>query len=143
MPFFQNVDGWGTSGQLDYDFGVATLTSITAYRRWKNADNNDPDLLPINILDINNGTSKLRQFSQEVRLTSPSGPVEWVAGLFYYNQANLTKSNQTGTLFSQTGEGFGLGFSTVERPGANGRIESVGTFGWGGAYGSNYEVDPH
>ena len=98
VPFFQNVDGWGTSGQLDYDFGMATLTSITAYRRWKNADNNDPDLLPINILDINNGTSKLRQFSQEVRLTSPSGPVEWVAGLFYYNQANRTKSNQTGTL---------------------------------------------
>ena len=55
----------------------------------------------------------------------------------------LMTSNQTGTLFSQTGEGFGLGFSTVERPGANGRIESVGTFGWGGAYGSNYEVDPH
>lgn len=98
VPFFQNVDAWGTSGQLDYDFGFATLTSITAYRRWKNWDNNDPDLLPINILDINTGTSKLRQFSQEVRLTSPSGPVEWVAGLFYYNQTNRTTSNQTGTL---------------------------------------------
>ena len=98
VPFFQNVDAWGTSGQLDYDFGFATLTSITAYRRWKNSDNNDPDLLPINILDINNGTSKLRQFSQEVRLTSPSGPVEWVAGLFYYNQNNRTTNNQTGTL---------------------------------------------
>jgi CubicO group peptidase (beta-lactamase class C family) len=54
----------------------------------------------------------------------------------------LMTSNQTGTLYSQDGEGFGLGFSTVERPGANGRIESVGTFNWGGAYGSKYEVDP-
>jgi iron complex outermembrane receptor protein len=98
VPFFQNVDAWGTSGQIDYDFGIATLTAITAYRRWKNADNNDPDLLPINILDINNGVSNLRQFSQEIRLTSPAGPVEWVAGLFYYNQQNRTKSNQTGTL---------------------------------------------
>lgn len=98
VPFFQNVDAWGTSGQLDYDFGFATLTSITAYRRWKNFDNNDPDLLPVNILDINTGTSRLRQFSQEVRLTSPAGPVEWVAGLFYYDQLNRTNSNQTGTL---------------------------------------------
>jgi iron complex outermembrane recepter protein len=98
VPFFQNADAWGVSGQADYDFGFATLTSITAFRRWKSADNNDPDLLPINILDVNTGVSKLRQFSQEVRLTSPSGPVEWVAGLFYYNQNNVTTSNQTGTL---------------------------------------------
>ena len=98
VPFFQNVDAWGVSGQLDYDVGFATLTSITAFRRWKNTDNNDPDLLPVNILDVNTGTSKLRQFSQEVRLTSPAGPVEWVAGLFYYDQNNVTDSNQTGTL---------------------------------------------
>jgi len=51
-------------------------------------------------------------------------------------------SNQTGTLFSQTGQGFGLGFRLLEQPGADGRIESVGTYGWGGAYGSTYEVDP-
>jgi CubicO group peptidase (beta-lactamase class C family) len=54
----------------------------------------------------------------------------------------LMTSNQTGTLYSQTGQGFGLGFSIIEQPGADGRIESVGTFGWGGAYGSTYEVDP-
>jgi len=54
----------------------------------------------------------------------------------------LMTTNQTGTLYSQTGQGFGLGFSILERPGADGRVESVGTFGWGGAYGSNYNVDP-
>lgn len=54
----------------------------------------------------------------------------------------LMTTNQTGTLFSSSGEGFGLGFSMLERAGANGRPESVGTFGWGGAYGSTYEVDP-
>ena len=97
-PFFQNVDAWGVSGQVDYDFGFATLTSITAFRKWKNIDNNDPDLLPANILDINNGQSRLNQFSQEVRLTSDAGPVEWVAGLFYYDQTNRSSNNQTGTL---------------------------------------------
>ena len=54
----------------------------------------------------------------------------------------LMTSNQTGTMFSQNGEGFGLGFSLVERTGGNGRVESVGTYGWGGAYGSQYVVDP-
>ena len=55
---------------------------------------------------------------------------------------DLMLTNQTGTLYSQTGEGFGLGFRILERAGAEGRVESVGTFGWGGAYGSTYQVDP-
>jgi CubicO group peptidase (beta-lactamase class C family) len=32
-------------------------------------------------------------------------------------------------------------FSTVEKLGADG-LASVGTFDWGGAYGSSYKVDP-
>jgi len=54
----------------------------------------------------------------------------------------LMTTNQTDTLYSRTGQAFGLGFSIVERPGADGRVESEGTFGWGGAYGSTYNVDP-
>jgi len=53
----------------------------------------------------------------------------------------LMTSNQSGTLFSQNGMGFGLGFEIVERLGAKG-VYSVGSFGWGGAYGSSYMVDP-
>ncbi|MCY7397487.1 MAG: TonB-dependent receptor [Sphingomonas bacterium] len=96
--FFQNVDAYGTSGEVNYDLGFATLTSITAYRHWKNSDNNDPDILPINILDVNSGVSRLNQFSQELRITSPAGPIEYVAGVFYYHQRNKTNNNQTGTL---------------------------------------------
>jgi CubicO group peptidase (beta-lactamase class C family) len=40
-----------------------------------------------------------------------------------------------------TGLGFGLAFETVDRYGAKG-MSSVGAFGWGGAYGSLYHVDP-
>ena len=54
----------------------------------------------------------------------------------------LMTTNLTDTLFSRAGLGFGLGFETVERAGANDRVESVGTFGWGGAYGTTYAVDP-
>jgi CubicO group peptidase (beta-lactamase class C family) len=53
----------------------------------------------------------------------------------------LMSTNQVGTLHSTTGLGFGLGFETVDRFGANG-MSSEGAFGWGGAYGSVYRVDP-
>jgi CubicO group peptidase (beta-lactamase class C family) len=54
----------------------------------------------------------------------------------------LMTTNQVGTLHSPSGLGFGLGFETTDRYGANG-MDSVGSFGWGGAYGSMYRVDPY
>ena len=54
----------------------------------------------------------------------------------------LMSTDQVGSLLGADGEGFGLGFRGLLRPGAAGRVESVGTFGWGGAYGSQYLVDP-
>ncbi|HEY2016762.1 MAG TPA: serine hydrolase domain-containing protein [Bryobacteraceae bacterium] len=53
---------------------------------------------------------------------------------------DLMTTNQSGTLHSTTGLGFGLGFETVDRYGASG-MAGVGAFGWGGAYGTNYQVD--
>lgn len=53
----------------------------------------------------------------------------------------LMSTNQVGSLHSRNGLGFGLGFETVDRFGASG-MSSPGAFGWGGAYGSIYRVDP-
>ena len=53
----------------------------------------------------------------------------------------LMTTNQVGTLHSTTGLGFGLGFQTTDRYGANG-MDSEGAFGWFGAYGTMYRVDP-
>jgi CubicO group peptidase (beta-lactamase class C family) len=50
-------------------------------------------------------------------------------------------TNQSGDLHSRTGLGFGFGFETVDRYGADG-LAAVGAFGWGGAYGTKYQVDP-
>jgi CubicO group peptidase (beta-lactamase class C family) len=55
--------------------------------------------------------------------------------------AQLMTTNQSGTLHSTTGLGFGYGFQTVDRYGASG-LAAVGAFGWGGAYGTTYQVDP-
>ena len=53
----------------------------------------------------------------------------------------LMTTGQLDTLYA-AGMDFGLGFEVVERAGAGGRVQSAGTFGWGGAYGSSYWVDP-
>jgi CubicO group peptidase (beta-lactamase class C family) len=52
----------------------------------------------------------------------------------------LMTTNQIGTLHSSDGLGFGFGFETVDRYGAKG-MAGIGAFGWGGAYGTTYEVD--
>jgi CubicO group peptidase (beta-lactamase class C family) len=54
---------------------------------------------------------------------------------------DLMTTNQVGRLFNEDGLGIGLGFATTDRYGANG-MASVGSFFWGGAYGSTYWVDP-
>ena len=53
----------------------------------------------------------------------------------------LMTTNQVGTLHSVNGLGFGLGFETTDRYGANG-MDSQGSFGWAGAYSTIYRVDP-
>jgi CubicO group peptidase (beta-lactamase class C family) len=55
----------------------------------------------------------------------------------------LMTSNQSDTLFSKWSpcDGFGFGFETRERIGCD-NVASVGSYAWGGAYGSSYMVDP-
>jgi CubicO group peptidase (beta-lactamase class C family) len=53
----------------------------------------------------------------------------------------LMTTNQIGDLKSPRGLGFGFGFETHDRYGVTG-MESVGSWGWGGAYGTWYRVDP-
>ena len=53
----------------------------------------------------------------------------------------LMTTNQVGKLRGENANGFGFGFETHDRYGASG-MESVGSWGWGGAYGTYYRVDP-
>lgn len=54
----------------------------------------------------------------------------------------LMTHNQIGALHSPNGLGYGLGFETTDRVGANG-LDPVNSYGWGGAYGSMYRIDPN
>ena len=77
------------------------------------------------------------RFLEAIRL---GGTVDGVR-LLSPRSVRLMATNQVGTLHSATGLGFGLGFETTDRFGASG-MQSEGSFGWGGAYGSVYRIDP-
>ncbi len=55
---------------------------------------------------------------------------------------DLMTVSHTGKIDFRPGQGFGLGFSVVKDLGDRGVPGSVGEYGWGGAYGSTYWVDP-
>ena len=83
---------WGLSLQADLDVGdIGTLTSITAYRKYRNFGIRDGDFIDTvyNIAGGNQlddfGPQPSKTFTQEVRLTSPGGQrFEYVLGAFYY-----------------------------------------------------------
>jgi CubicO group peptidase (beta-lactamase class C family) len=54
----------------------------------------------------------------------------------------LMTVDHLGNVEYNDGESFGLGFFVVEDLGARGKPGSVGEYGWGGAYHSQYWVDP-
>ena len=85
--------------------------------------------------------STARDYARLLQMLLNGGELDGVRILSPQTVALMT-TNQTGTLYSADGEGFGLGFAILQRLGADNSLFSVGSFGWGGAYGSQYRVDP-
>jgi CubicO group peptidase (beta-lactamase class C family) len=84
--------------------------------------------------------STARDYARFLEMIRRGGALDGVRILAPRTVALMT-TNQVATLRSGDGLGFGLAFETVERYGANG-MASVGSYGWGGAYGTRYHVDP-
>ena len=83
--------------------------------------------------------STARDYARFLEMIRNGGALDGVR-ILAPRTVDLMTTNQSGTLHSTTGLGFGFGFETVDRYGAKG-MAGVGAFGWGGAYGTTYEVD--
>jgi len=97
---------YGSSMQLDYTLGGHTITSITAWRQWNNEEIRDGDWLNQPYLfggtrfpqQHDDGPERSHTFTQELRLTSPTGGfVDYVAGLFYYQAVAARTYTRTDT----------------------------------------------
>jgi iron complex outermembrane receptor protein len=94
-----DVHQGGVSAEVNYKLASGyNLTSISAARFWNFTPTNDGDGLPVPIT-VNSGAAvKDHQYSQEVRIASPTGGgIDWVAGAFYFYQQT------TNNVFSLTG----------------------------------------
>lgn len=83
----------GASITLDRKFGGYTLTSISAYRRWQNTQDQDYDQLSQASASLpqlaDHGWLDFWQASQEVRIASPKGHFfDYVAGLYYLHTSD-------------------------------------------------------
>ncbi len=82
-----------------------------------------------------------RDYARMLEMLRNGGELDGVR-ILSRKTVDLMTTNQSGTLYSANGMGFGLGFSIVERVGADNTLHSEGTWGWGSAYGGQYRVDP-
>jgi iron complex outermembrane receptor protein len=86
------VIGKGVSGEIDYDFGGAKLTSITAYRVQSNRSAEDVDFTGADLSSRSDFT-RTKTFTQELRLASDGkGRFNWLVGAFYDHE-NLDTSS--------------------------------------------------
>lgn len=78
---------YGFSGTIAYDFGDATLKSITAYRHLDALSTSDPDGTSFRIYDQQSPTRQ-NQFSQELQLTGRAldDRLSYVVGGYYFRE---------------------------------------------------------
>lgn len=122
--FTGETKDYGFSGQIDYDFGGAKLTSITAYRQYRSGQASDADYSEVDILYRAPSDDAYRQFhtfTQELRLQGEAfdGKLDWLVGGFYANEKltvrdNLRFGNQYGRFANcriVSGGGLAAGYS--------------------------------
>ena len=88
-PYSQIIDDWGFSGEMNWDIGAMTFTSLTAYRDWSYDNGGDIDFSAADLwYRTGDGSAGFgfKIFTQEFRLAGESGPINWLVGMFYSDE---------------------------------------------------------
>jgi outer membrane receptor protein involved in Fe transport len=89
------IENYGISGQFDWSFGDATVTSITAWRRSDSFARQDPDFSSADLIYPFTTDVKAETFTQELRVNVEiADRINALVGAFYLND----KIDQTGEL---------------------------------------------
>lgn len=113
-PLREKLSAWGTNFKAEIGLGDYSLTSISAYERVKRRSVFDGDESPLSLLDAVH-QPKYRQFTQEIRIASPSSDrFSWVAGGFYFNEhldftGTFDLFRQVRPAIAAAAQGLGLG----------------------------------
>ena len=74
--------------------GPGTLTSVTAWRFWDWGPSNDRDFTGLPITTVSANPSQQDQYSQELRYAASGERLDYVVGLFAYQQRQHTTGAQ-------------------------------------------------
>ncbi len=86
---YDKMPSGGFTGRGDWQLGDLTLNSITGYRAYEWLPNFDADYTGASIYTEGIVITHQQQFSQEFRVTSPTGQdIEFTSGLYYWFQKN-------------------------------------------------------
>jgi iron complex outermembrane receptor protein len=93
LPQFKDAFG-GALAQIDYKMGEFDLIAISGYRFWRSTQGGDLDgfatlttATPTQQIDLGHVNSK--QYTQEIRLSSPKGGlIDYQVGLYYFRAVN-------------------------------------------------------
>ena len=88
FDYRSDSEDWGVSGEVNYDFGGAALTSVTAYRDYHNAQGQDSDFGRIDILRRTDLDRNFQTFTQELRLQGEAfnDRLDWLVGGYFANE---------------------------------------------------------
>ncbi len=90
-PNFVDSETFQVMVSINYDLGWASLDSITGYRDYDLTGAQDSDGTALTLFN-NNGDLSIKQWSQELRLTSNTdGRLSWIVGFYYIH--NNSKMN--------------------------------------------------
>ncbi|WP_298303830.1 TonB-dependent receptor [uncultured Erythrobacter sp.] len=79
-------ENYGISGQIDYQLGAISITSITAYRELRNSFFQDVDFTSAD-LTVENRDQAVDTFTQELRISSDfDGPINFLLGGYYFDE---------------------------------------------------------
>lgn len=107
----------GLSAKIDWDVGIGTFTSITAYRTSEYLNSDDIgawSLQAANIIDADTVIDEeADQFSQEFRYagTGLNDRLNWVAGVYYLREEIERNEDSTVFVLATVGTPFGKSFS--------------------------------
>ena len=93
------TEDYGISGELNWDFGNVSLTSITGYREYSNFQGSDTDYTQVDLLyrapNEFGGARAFETFTQELRLAGTvfNDRLDWLVGGYYANEDLTVKDN--------------------------------------------------
>jgi len=84
----------GAALKLEWDSGIGTLTSVSAWRFWNWKPANDRDFTGLPITTLSQNPSQQDQFTQEIRLSGGGDSISFVVGAFAFHQKVRTQGVQ-------------------------------------------------